>query len=140
MSPFVEQWDAPIDCFIKCPVFCRAPLPLPLLEIDEREFVGGGGRGGTCMLSSPTRTNGSLQVRLQLCPIRKEQRATCWRMFAESASSLHHSFFFPLQGRTWGSDLHLPRPSRCPLMAGINHGCSRGNKQTRHQDLHQEHT
>lgn len=46
MSPFVEQWDAPIDCFIKCPVFCQAPLPLPLLEIDEREFVGGGGRGG----------------------------------------------------------------------------------------------
>lgn len=31
---FVLQIDRPKHCFIKCPVFYQAPLPIPLLEIN----------------------------------------------------------------------------------------------------------
>lgn len=59
MSTFVLQMDGPKDCFIKCPVLCQAPLPIPLLEINIT-VVG----GWTCMFSSPTLTSGSSQVGL----------------------------------------------------------------------------
>lgn len=40
MSTFVLQMDRPKDCFIKCPVFCQALLPIPLLEINIAVVVG----------------------------------------------------------------------------------------------------
>ena len=84
MSPFVLQMDRPKDCFIKCPVFYQAPLPIPLLEINIMVVWG-----WTCMFSGPTWTNGSSQVVLwPMGAVPRRQHEQCVDSSSvESASS-----------------------------------------------------
>lgn len=136
MSPFVLQMVRSKDCFIKCPVFCRAPLPLPLLEINMRVVVGDG-------LACWAVPHWPMPAHSWdcACPMRAGARRKAWAMCWQW---LGQECFITVSPRRLSAptDAAVPQTIRCtwespftpaPLavMAGINHGCSRWiNKHT----------
>lgn len=138
MSPFVLQMDRSEDCFIKCPVFCRAPLPLPLLEINMRVVVG----DGLACWAVPHWPMAAHSWDCA-CPMRagawRKAWAMCWQW-------LGRGYFITVSPRRLSAptDAAVPQTIRCtwespftpaPLavMAGINHGCSRWINKHIHQ-------
>lgn len=107
--------DRPKDCFMKCPVFYQAPLPIPLLEINIKVLGG-----CTRMFSNPTLTNGSTHISDQINSMSDVFTVVRLRV-------LHHGFSSEaVYQQSLGSHGPSDGPSRfisspLPVMAGINH-------------------